>query len=70
MTNNSGLTMDYNKNPQNIEQQSFEIISQIIAEERPSYRFVDEIQEKSSSELSIPALILNGWIFCISHLTY
>ncbi|NUN41900.1 cobalt-precorrin-8 methylmutase [Hafnia paralvei] len=46
MTNNSGLTMDYNKNPQNIEQQSFEIISQIIAEERPSYRFVDEIQEK------------------------
>lgn len=38
--------MEYNKNPQNIEQQSFEIISQIIAQERPEYRFHDPLQEK------------------------
>lgn len=38
--------MNYNKNPQNIEQHSFEIISQIIADERPDYRFADELQEK------------------------
>lgn len=38
--------MNYNKNPQNIERHSFEIISQIIADERPDYRFADELQEK------------------------
>ena len=38
--------MDYIKQPQLIEQHSFEIISGIIAEERPEYRFVDPLQEK------------------------
>ena len=38
--------MDYIKQPQLIEQHSFEIISGIIAEERPEYRFADPLQEK------------------------
>lgn len=58
--------MNYNKNPQNIERHSFEIISQIIADERPDYRFADELQEKSLNAQFIPALTLNGWISCIS----
>ncbi|NCB56113.1 MAG: cobalt-precorrin-8 methylmutase [Gammaproteobacteria bacterium] len=38
--------MDYIKQPQLIEQHSFEIISGIIAEERPEYQFADPLQEK------------------------
>lgn len=37
--------MDYLKQPQRIEQQSFQIISEIIANERPDYRFSDAWQE-------------------------
>lgn len=39
--------MDYIKQPQLIEQHSFEIISGIISEERPEYRFADPLQEKN-----------------------
>lgn len=37
--------MDYIKQPQRIEQQSFNIISEIIARQRPEYRFADSWQE-------------------------
>ncbi|MFZ1872619.1 MAG: cobalt-precorrin-8 methylmutase [Chania sp.] len=37
--------MNYLKQPQHIEQQSFRIIEQIIARERPDYRFADAWQE-------------------------
>lgn len=37
--------MDYIKQPQRIEQQSFQIIAEIIANERPDYRFSDAWQE-------------------------
>ncbi|WET16756.1 cobalt-precorrin-8 methylmutase [Yersinia intermedia] len=37
--------MNYIKNPQEIEQNSFAIIGDIIADERPDYRFVSEMQE-------------------------
>nr|WP_113867674.1 cobalt-precorrin-8 methylmutase [Brenneria salicis]NMN92118.1 precorrin-8X methylmutase /cobalt-precorrin 8 methylmutase [Brenneria salicis ATCC 15712 = DSM 30166]RBP61108.1 precorrin-8X methylmutase /cobalt-precorrin 8 methylmutase [Brenneria salicis ATCC 15712 = DSM 30166]RLM29805.1 precorrin-8X methylmutase [Brenneria salicis ATCC 15712 = DSM 30166] len=37
--------MNYLQQPQQIEQQSFEMISAIIACERPDYRFVDPAQE-------------------------
>lgn len=37
--------MDYLKQPQRIEQQSFQIIAEIIANERPDYRFSDAWQE-------------------------
>ncbi|MDB6372491.1 cobalt-precorrin-8 methylmutase [Photorhabdus bodei] len=37
--------MNYLQKPQQIEQNSFAIIGDIIASERPDYRFVDEMQE-------------------------
>lgn len=37
--------MDYLKQPQRIEQQSFQMIGEIIANERPDYRFRDAWQE-------------------------
>ncbi|MFC3395129.1 cobalt-precorrin-8 methylmutase [Brenneria rubrifaciens] len=37
--------MNYLRQPRQIEQQSFEIISDIIARERPGYRFADRTQE-------------------------
>lgn len=37
--------MNYLKQPQQIERQSFEIIGDIIASERPDYRFADALQE-------------------------
>lgn len=37
--------MDYIKQPQRIEQQSFEIIGEIIARQRPEYRFANRWQE-------------------------
>ena len=38
--------MDYIKNPNNIEEQSFIIIQEIIDDTRPEYRFSNEIEEK------------------------
>lgn len=37
--------MNYLQQPERIEQHSFEIISEIIASDRPEYRFVDDTQE-------------------------
>jgi len=38
--------MNYIKQPENIEQRSFEIIQEIIEQTRPDYRFHDPLQEK------------------------
>lgn len=38
--------MSYIKQPENIEQRSFEIIQEIIEQTRPQYQFIDALQEK------------------------
>lgn len=41
-----GTRMEYIKNPMKIEDRSFEIIQEIIDEEKPEYKFKNEIEEK------------------------